>query len=144
VHSDVGGSYPESESQLSKLALRWMLCEAEIAGLLVDRGRKADILGGKPPYVRPDPTTTNQHESLHGWWWIAEVWPKIVHLQTADDGWHKSIQVNLGRRRWISPDVLIHESVQRRLSNPQVHYMPSNLPGQPLVVQDRCANDSTS
>jgi uncharacterized protein (DUF2235 family) len=32
VHSDVGGSYPESESQLSKIALRWMLCEAELAG----------------------------------------------------------------------------------------------------------------
>jgi len=32
VHSDVGGSYQESESQLSKLALRWMLCEAELAG----------------------------------------------------------------------------------------------------------------
>jgi uncharacterized protein (DUF2235 family) len=32
VHSDVGGSYPEAESQLSKIALRWMLCEAELAG----------------------------------------------------------------------------------------------------------------
>jgi uncharacterized protein (DUF2235 family) len=31
VHSDVGGSYPESESQLSKIALRWMVCEAELA-----------------------------------------------------------------------------------------------------------------
>jgi hypothetical protein len=26
VHSDVGGSYPEPQSQLSKLALRWMVC----------------------------------------------------------------------------------------------------------------------
>ena len=33
VHSDVGGSYPESESQLSKIALQWMICEAESAGL---------------------------------------------------------------------------------------------------------------
>ena len=36
VHSDVGGSYPEAESQLSKITLRWMLCEAERAGLVVD------------------------------------------------------------------------------------------------------------
>jgi Uncharacterized alpha/beta hydrolase domain (DUF2235)/Domain of unknown function (DUF4136) len=51
VHSDVGGSHPESESQLSQVALRWMLCEAELAGLLVDPHRKFHILGGKPPYV---------------------------------------------------------------------------------------------
>lgn len=81
VHSDVGGSYPESESQLSKIALRWMVSEAEIAGLRIDQGRKADILGGKPPYVPPDPLTRNQHESLHGAWWIAEVWPKVVHVE---------------------------------------------------------------
>jgi hypothetical protein len=62
VHSDVGGSYPEPESQLSKIALRWIVCEAELAGLIVDQTRKSDILGGKPPYVAPDPLTKNQHE----------------------------------------------------------------------------------
>jgi len=45
VHSDVGGSYPESESQLSKISLRWMICEAEFAGLAVDLKRKNDIRG---------------------------------------------------------------------------------------------------
>jgi uncharacterized protein (DUF2235 family) len=35
-HSDVGGSYAEAESQLSQLALRWMICEAEAAGLEFD------------------------------------------------------------------------------------------------------------
>ncbi len=143
VHSDVGGSYPESESQLSKIALRWMLCEAEIAGLLVDQSRKADILGGKPPYVRPDPTTKNQHESLQGWWWIAEVWPKIAHYQTADRVWHKSIRLNLGRRRTILPGVVVHDSVAQRLSDLDLRYMPSNLPQQHGVTGDRCANDST-
>jgi uncharacterized protein (DUF2235 family) len=73
VHSDVGGSYPEAESQLSKIALRWMICEAELAGLAVDQTRKAEILGGKPPNVAPDPNSKNQHESLHGLWWIAEL-----------------------------------------------------------------------
>ncbi|HEU0048256.1 MAG TPA: DUF2235 domain-containing protein, partial [Nitrososphaera sp.] len=47
IHSDVGGSYPETESGLSKLALQWMLCEGEPAGLLVDLQRKAEILGSK-------------------------------------------------------------------------------------------------
>lgn len=144
VHSDVGGSYPESESQLSQIALRWMLCEAELAGLLVDPDRKADILGGAAPYVAPDPDTKNQHESLHGWWWIAEVWPKVVHVQTTQGTWHKSIRVNFARRRWIAPDALVHESVEQRLANASLHYRPSNLPQQRCDVRDRCANGATS
>jgi uncharacterized protein (DUF2235 family) len=82
VHSDVGGSYPESESQLSKIALQWMVSEGEVAGLRVEPNRKADILGRKPPYVAPDPLTNNQHESLRGIWWIAELWPKVVNVET--------------------------------------------------------------
>src|SRR5947208_2792872 len=74
VHSDVGGSYAESESQLSKIAFEWMLCEAEFAGLAVDQQQKAEMLGGSPSRVAPDPATKNQHESLHGPWWIAEIW----------------------------------------------------------------------
>ena len=38
VHCDVGGGYPEPESGLSKIALRWMLKEAITAGLLVVPG----------------------------------------------------------------------------------------------------------
>jgi T6SS, Phospholipase effector Tle1-like, catalytic domain len=60
VHSDVGGSYPESESQLSQIALKWMLCEAALAGLLVDPDRKADCPRGqatlcstRPRYEKP-------------------------------------------------------------------------------------------
>ncbi len=138
VHSDVGGSYPESESQLSQIALRWMLCEAELAGLKVDPSRKAGILGGKPRSVAPDPDTTNQHESLHGLWWIAELWPKVVQVRTAQGTWRRSIRMNLGRRRLIPPNSLIHESVEQRLANPGLHYRPRNLPQQRQVVRDRC------
>jgi uncharacterized protein (DUF2235 family) len=130
VHSDVGGSYPESESQLSKIALSWMLCEAETAGLNVDPNKKAEILGGAPPYVTPDPLTRNQHESLHGPWWIAEVWPKIVEILDASNKWHKSIRLNLGRRRWIAPDCAVHDSVKQRLADVSLGYKPSNLPPQ--------------
>ena len=52
VHSDVGGSYPEAESGLSKIALRWMLCEAQSAGLLLDPQKVIDVLGGEVS-VRP-------------------------------------------------------------------------------------------
>jgi len=143
VHSDVGGSYTESESQLSQIALRWMLCEAEFAGLLVDPRRKADILGGKPPYVPPDPVTKNQHESLQGFWWIAEIWPKIVHRQTAQGTWNASIRLNFGRRRWIASGSLLHESVEQRLNDKGLGYKPGNIPSQRKMVADRGAITST-
>jgi uncharacterized protein (DUF2235 family) len=130
VHSDVGGSYPESESQLSKIALQWMVCEAELAGLRIDQDRKADILGGKPPYVAPDPLSTNQHESLRGAWWIAEVWPKIVSRESSPGIWKKELRMNLGRRRWIAPDPVIHTSVEQRLADKGLQYSPSNLSAQ--------------
>jgi uncharacterized protein (DUF2235 family) len=137
VHSDVGGSYAESESQLSNITLQWMVCEAELAGLLVDQRRKSDILGATSPYVAPDPTTTNQHQSLHGVWWIAELWPKIIHVETVPGIWTKSIRFNLGRRRSISPDSTVHESVEQRLKA-VAFYQPSNLPQQRRVVGNRC------
>ena len=140
VHSDVGGSYPEAESQLSKIALQWMLCEAELAGLLVDPSRKAAILGAKPPNVTPDPNTKYQHESLRGAWWIAEVWPKVVHRQTPQGTWRKTIRFNLGRHRYISPGCLVHASVEQRLKDAEPPYKPSNLPDQRVVIKDRCVN----
>jgi uncharacterized protein (DUF2235 family) len=144
VHSDVGGSYPESESQLSQIALRWMLCEAELAGLIVDPHRKAEILGAKPPYVAPDPLTRNQHESLERWWWIAEIWPKIVNIKNDQGIWKKSIRMNFGHPRLIPLDSVVHESVKQRQASADPPYQPSNLPEKPGVVQDRCTNIPTS
>jgi uncharacterized protein (DUF2235 family) len=140
VHSDVGGGYSERESQLSKLALRWMLCEAQVAGLLVDSNRSADVLGAKASYVKPDPLTRNLHQSLFAWWWIAELWPKIVHKQGSDGTWHASLRVNLGRRRWIPEDSVFHESVEQRLAAAGL-YLPTNLPGQRSFIKDQCKDE---
>jgi len=138
VHSDVGGGYPEPESQLSKIALRWMLCEAENAGLRVDAERKAEILGGKATYVLPDPTTKNQHKTLHGFWWIAEFVPKVVSRMTTQGAWHKSLKVNFGRRRKVPPNPLVHKSVEERLADAKLGYKPSNLPKERRTAEDRC------
>ena len=133
VHSDVGGSYPESESQLSKIALQWMVCEAEPTGLLIDQVRKTDILGGKSPYVAPNPLTKNQHESLNKWWWIAELWPKIysypVRVEGQPEKWKHWIRLNLGRPRKILDGVHVHQSVEDRLRGVS-GYRPKNLPQQ--------------
>jgi hypothetical protein len=137
VHSDVGGSYPEQESQLSKIALRWMVTEAEFVGLQINQSRKAEILGGEPSYATPDPLTQNQHESLKGLWWVAEVWPKVVHIEVSPQEWKRRLRINLGRRRYIQPNPFVHESVEQRIKNPATGYQPRNLPTERQIVHDR-------
>jgi len=136
VHSDVGGSYPESQSQLSKIALRWMLDEAVAAGLRVDPLRTAGILGAKAPFVAPDPLSTNLHKSLHGWWWLAEVWPKAVNVRSADGKWRQTIRPNFGRGRTIAEGSQVHESVEMRLNDAKVAYHPGNIPAKRTFLGD--------
>ncbi|HXK05388.1 MAG TPA: DUF2235 domain-containing protein [Verrucomicrobiae bacterium] len=112
VHSDVGGGYPEKESGLAKIALEWMLEEAKAAGLLVDPGRQAEILGLSldSKYTKPDPDG-GMHESLKGAWKIAEFIPKPHYDWKTGT---TQMQQNRGRRRTIPPGSLVHESVFQR------------------------------
>jgi uncharacterized protein (DUF2235 family) len=126
VHSDVGGSYPEAESQLSKGALKWMVAKAEAAQLLVDTKVRDEVLGGKPPYVAPDATTKYIHKSLKGFWWIAEFWPKIVHIKIGEEWW-PIFRLNLARRRRpIEAGSQVHISVEQRMQA-RPEYRPGNL-----------------
>jgi uncharacterized protein (DUF2235 family) len=111
VHCDVGGGYAESESGLSKLALEWMLDEAELHGrLLVDPVKQRAVLGGVPPYMPPDPNA-RMHESLSGAWKLAEYVPKLHYNQ---DSHRREWRSNRFRRRTIPPKSVIHWSVLER------------------------------
>lgn len=128
VHSDVGGSYPEPTREnhpkpsagLSKIALEWMLLEAEAAGLLIDAARAEVVLGYTKPvpqifmpdYAPPD-NTTAPHDSLHGPWWVLEFFPR--KYRTAHGA---SWGLPLGRRRQIPPGSWIHESAVTRPNRP--------------------------
>jgi len=133
VHSDVGGSYAEAESGLSKISLRWMLCEAQSAGLLLDPQKVIEVLGGQFPYVSPD-AKGKLHKSLHGFWWLGEFWPKLVSHPVPVPGqteprWKRRIWVNLGRTRLIPNGVHVHQSVVDRMHDVPT-YRPKNLPQQ--------------
>jgi uncharacterized protein (DUF2235 family) len=133
VHSDVGGSYAESESGLSKIALRWMLCEAQSAGLMLDPEKVTDVLGGEIPYAPPDPRA-ELHKSLHGIWWLGEIWLKHHFYSVAVPGqsaltWKSDIRVNLARPRTIPECAHIHQSVFDRMRD-KPEYRPMNLPAQ--------------
>jgi uncharacterized protein (DUF2235 family) len=107
VHCDVGGGYPEAESGLSKIALQWMLKEAEAVGLIYDVVRKETVLGERGRgYVKPNPKA-DAHESLKGWWLLAEaVWKKHYDRQTKVT----SRRINLGRRRTWPSKPSVHRS----------------------------------
>ncbi len=114
VHCDVGGGYPEAESGLSKLALEWMLDEAEQHGLIVNGQRRLEVLGRGPvpgiTYVAPD-ANGPLHESLTGAWKLAEFVPKRHYNWTTHRDEHR---MNLSRRRTIPPGSVIHWSAYER------------------------------
>jgi uncharacterized protein (DUF2235 family) len=111
THGDIGGGYPESESGLSKVTLDWMLGEAKTAGLLLEEAKVNETLGKSGHgFVPPDPHA-EAHESLKGWWWIAEFLPKhVFNWDTQRRRW----RINLGRRRKLPEYACVHTSAYLR------------------------------
>jgi len=131
VHSDIGGSYPEAESGLSKITLRWMLREAGNAGLLLEEDAAARALGGSPAFMKPRDTAM-MHNSLNVAWWLGEFWPKWTLRRVSPPGvepvkFRGAPRLNLFRRRKIPEGSSIHESVLTR-KKLLPSYNPSNLP----------------
>lgn len=122
VHSDVGGSYPETGSALSKLPLEWMLVEAEKAGLILQPEKVAVVLGrsachvpGLPTFVPPSPRG-RIHPSLYGfWWWMAE-W-----MLQRDPYEKHGYYIPRGRGRTVPAGALVHETAFH-------HSWPNQLP----------------
>jgi uncharacterized protein (DUF2235 family) len=129
VHSDVGGGYPEPESGLAKIALEWMLDEAEAEGLMVNPGKKNRVLGitdsamAKPNYL------AQMHRSLKGWWWILEVFPRR-HFDTRLSPPKWRWKIPLAAPRYIAPTSEFHPSVIERMHE-DATYRPINVPTQP-------------
>lgn len=96
-HSDIGGSYPESESRLSDIALRWMVNE------LMAIPNPPKINEG---FVRtfPDPLGL-QHDEVKA---SLELWPRW---------WPRWLKFGWARmHRSVDTKAVLHESVFERLS----------------------------
>lgn len=126
VHCDVGGGYAEQEAGLSKLALQWMVGEAESLGLIFNPKAKLVALPATDTMddVAPSPVAM-KHESLKGWWWIAEVIPK--RIQDAAANWATRWILHLGQHRHVPEDSKMHWSVAERMRR-LPSYRPTNLP----------------
>ncbi len=135
VHSDIGGSYPELQSGLSKIALEWMVEEAVTKGLLVDAGRWACELGEGPAckrrHARPC-ATARLHNSLSWKWWPLELLPhRYYEWRSRRQRW----RIPLGAPRSIPAGAAIHASVLRREAAADCQYSP-RLPEAYTVVPD--------
>jgi uncharacterized protein (DUF2235 family) len=103
VHCDVGGGY--AETGLSDVALRWMVGEAEAAGLLLDPARVDAVLA--PAIDARGAAAAPMHESLKGAWHLAEVvLKKRYDMATGRTG----RRMNLWRRRSWPAAPLVHVS----------------------------------
>jgi len=127
VHCDVGGGYPEDRSGLSAIALKWMVEKAEAKELMIDQSMKAKVLpaqnvpGGYAAPFAGGPKT----ESLTGWWWMPEFFPKRYRDPAAN--FETKWMLHRGRHRRVAPDADIHASVRERMRRVQ-GYSPPNLP----------------
>ena len=96
VHCDVGGGYPEAESGLAKIALKWMVDEARLAGLMLNEEKVSLVLGERGEgYAAPDPDGC-LHDSLTPYWKPVEFMPK-PHWEHGKTTW----RANRSRRRKI-------------------------------------------
>lgn len=126
VHSDIGGGYPESESGLAKIALGWMLEEAEACGLRVDEAKKNDILGITNPKMCKANCLAKLHRSLTGWWWLLEFFPRQYYNHNVNPP-TKYWKLPFSTPRYMAVDTLIHPTVAQRETGDGT-YRPVNLP----------------
>jgi uncharacterized protein (DUF2235 family) len=123
VHCDIGGGYPDppkAPAGLWRASFDWMIQEATSAGLLIDAARQQKFL--RPVSASVPPWAGEQHESLKGLWWLAEIFPKLR--------WSRKLDMRLplpglGRRREIKDAELMDQSTLFRIR--QGTYSPPNL-----------------
>ncbi len=148
VHSDVGGSYPQPETGLSDITLRWMLAEAgilpEADGTYPDRPgirlnpERLNLVFGIAPtppakslLLYDPPTSSKLHKSLTPAWWLPEA---IPHLFYSLENSREQSRVPLGMRlRQLPAGALVHASVAKRMDDASYRYAPRNVSRQELT-----------
>ena len=127
VHSDIGGGYPEDESGLAKIALKWMIDEARESGIEFRETMVKRLVDGKNPakatrvYCKPDPLA-EIHDSMGIAWKFVEYIPKYGRRAGANK---KSLHIPRSEQRHILVDSNIHDSVKYKKENS--NYDPKNL-----------------
>ncbi len=134
VHGDVGGGWPEEQSQLAKVALRWMVEECKALGLhFVAQTVNTLVEGHKTRsgkiYVVPD-GAAEPHNTMTWKWALIEFIPRrkpALSRRPSLFGW----TIPLFERRVIPEGANVHQSV---IDRGRIAGNPPNLPSHYVVV----------
>jgi len=112
VHSDVGGGYPPAESMLWKCSFAWMVQEAAAAGVKFNAQGVEHFLGA---VSSANPwSSTDAHQSLHGFWWACECLPKKYWDDHAVPPCYR-YRIPMGGPRQVPPGAQLHRSIIDRM-----------------------------
>jgi uncharacterized protein (DUF2235 family) len=129
-HSDVGGSYDETESRLSDIALNWMVEEAtKLPGGLIVAGQKAPGDATDNPKLRVFPSADGvQHCEVVGMAdSIKSKVPNWLQPYTSSLAWPVKI-------REIKPDAPVHPTVRERFHLKSVIQCAGSGPYRPKAL----------
>jgi uncharacterized protein (DUF2235 family) len=125
-HGDVGGGYPEEESELFKVPLEWMIDRAKSCGLRFNTASINSLVYGKRKdsgYVAPDPLGQS-HNTMTAAWSIMEFIPRLKPQDSKR--WSIfGITLPLFEHRKVPHGAKIHESVYTRQA--ALGCIPANL-----------------
>ncbi len=119
-HSDIGGSYPEEESRLSDVALRWMVDELNTA-----MGDAVTVLSDRL-VTSPDPLGLQHSERTS----MLNSQPTLLRFLT------RRRMVWRQASREIHPEAKLHPSVMQRFAAPYVPQMGEVKPYRPESLRD--------
>lgn len=123
VHCDVGGGYPEKDSDLWKISFEWMVRESAAAGIKFNQDQINKTLGQVPSPLGQEWFRGEAHKSLKGLLWLAELLPK---LSWDYDSQRHYLYIPLGKHRKVPNGALLHSSVIERMLV-RSDYRPKNL-----------------
>jgi uncharacterized protein (DUF2235 family) len=133
VHGDIGGGYPEAQSQISKYPLLWMIDEACKEKLTVNTSSVNQLAWGRSrknspfQYVAPD-VAADAHDSMNFAWRLLEAVPKKDRYKEWPERTSRlGFYIPCCEPRFIPEGAMIHESVAQRIEA-RKDYKPVNLP----------------
>lgn len=133
-HSDVGGGFKRSESAIAQFPLKWMIDEAQKAGIKRRTQMYNHVVmghvfkGGKHEYPAPDYRGKVHNSMTLGWVWM-EVIPKLSKMKE----WKKRISILWLYIPWAEPRFIeeksnVHKSAHDRFVDKNIKYSPKNFP----------------
>lgn len=139
-HSDIGGSYAETESRLSDISLQWMIEEAlsvpnplKIGPVFINGERMPDSgTLGIPLYLRPNPGGLQHCEVAGGQDQVEAKVPEWIRHRLGITGWSVKI-------RDVKPAHALHRSVLDRFALPDVPQCAGQGPYRPEALRNHPA-----